>query len=145
MPDMKDWTPRKPKPNYTGGDERAQIVKNKGVSQAQEKRLADLFRMRLQPGSGNLAWRSMKNDLRDHVFQVEVKHAEHNHFIVAQQVLSRALAMAQSTGRIGVLAFTLEGMPSRGPKDFVVLPAETFAIMAQMTQQAMEAEHESDP
>jgi len=116
-------------PNMWGDSGKAVIQKNKAESVEQEKRWAKMLGMRLQPGSGNSRWRSQKNDLVDRVFMPELKKKAKDGLKLTPRLLVKALSAARDVGKVGFLGVTLEGMPRSYPEDFVVIPAETFAIM----------------
>jgi len=91
-----------------------------------EKRLSEEVGFRLTPGSGNRDWPGMKGDGSHPEFMFELKETQKPSIRVSESVVAKLYREAGAVGKDPVLVLSAYGLTDPLPKDWVVIPVETF-------------------
>lgn len=95
----------------------------------QEHRLAKELSFRVQKGSGNQPWPSMKADGTHPSFLFELKRTKASRIAVGQSVVAKIVSEARRVGKEPVLVFTIEGLEDPLPRDWAVIPVDVLKAL----------------
>lgn len=127
-----DHVPAKPRPVMWDDDDRS--VKKKSIDN--EARLSKVVGFKLTPGSGNQHWPGGKGDGSHPLFMFELKETKHSSLSIKAPDIAKVNKEACTVGKVPAIILSAYGIPDPHPKDWVAVPAETFAWMLSQLEES---------
>lgn len=122
------WEPKKPKPDMWESPE--QSIKSKSLEN--ENRLAKEIGFKATPASGNTSWISKKGDGEHEVFMFEIKETEKSSLSINRRAIAKLCREAALAGKEPALIFSVHGLPSPLPKEWIAVPKDIFSVILKL-------------
>lgn len=131
----------KPKPGLGGKRVRPYLAggstektDNRSVSDRNEKRLAKRLGATRTPNSGATAF--WKGDYVTDNLMFQEKTCQGSRLVVSETDIVQAYREATMQGRLMAFTFTIRGLPSHVPKDYVMVPLDTWEYLIKDSEES---------